>query len=212
MLRHVTIGYTDSTLDIVPTNALHGSSVVGLYFGRESCPHCGPVLEDPRQLVAQRIDTSIILVPVGTTRAESKRYFGNLYDWLSVPYDGVVGYSLVDRFEIKTVPALILLDLGKVICINGRARLATDRFGHNFPWRVAAPHHRPAVNFDLPARARHRGLPLPPTQLHPAPTGMPPRCFTPLPATLPDPTAAATTGGAATQPADGLDRMADVHR
>jgi hypothetical protein len=102
--------------------------------------------------------------------------------------------------------------LGKVICINGRARLATDRLGHDFPWRVAAPHHRPAVNFDLPAQARHRGLPPPPTQLHPAPTGTPPRCFTPPPATLPDPTAAATTGGAATQPADGLDRMADVHR
>ncbi len=81
------------------------------------------MLEDLRQLVAQRIDTSIILVPVGTTRAESKRYFGNLYDWLSVPYDGVVGYSLVDRFGIKTVPALILLNaLGKVIAsTDGRA-------------------------------------------------------------------------------------------
>jgi hypothetical protein len=123
-----------------------------LYFGRESCPHCGPVLEDLRQLVAQRIDTSIILIPVGTMRAESKRYFGNLYDWLSVPYDGVVGYLFVDRFGIKTVPPLILLDTsGKVICIDGRARLAMDRLGHDFSWRVAAPHHPPAVNFDLPA-------------------------------------------------------------
>ncbi len=138
----------ESTLDIAPSKALHGSSIIGLYFGCESCQHCGPVLEDLRQLAAQRANTSIILVPVGTTRAEAKRYFGNMYAWLSVPYDGAVGSLLVERFQIRTVPALVLLDeLGKVICINGRARLAADKLGRDFPWRVAVPHQCPTVNF-----------------------------------------------------------------
>ncbi len=211
MLRHVTIGDTESTLNIAPSKALRGSSIIGLYFGRESCRLCGPVLEDLRQLAAQCTNTSIILVPVGTTGAEVKRYFGNMYAWLLVPYDGAVGSLLVERFQIRTVPALVLLDaLGKVICIDRRARLAADKLGRDFPWRVAVPHQRPTVNFDLPAQARPLGLPPPPTQPYPAPPGMPPRRFTLPPTTSPDPMTAAHTGGAA-QPSEGLDRMAEVH-
>jgi hypothetical protein len=198
LLRHVTIGYTESTLDIALSKALCGSSIIGLYFGRESCQHCGPVLEDLRQLAAQRTDTSIILVPVGTTRAEAKHYFGNMYAWLSVPYDGAVGSLLKEHFQIRTVPALVLLDAsGKVICINGRVWLAADKLGRDFLWTVAVPHRRPTVNFDLPAQARPLGLPLPTTQPYPAPPGTPPRHFTLPPTTSPDPMAAAHMGAAA---------------
>jgi hypothetical protein len=211
LLRHVTIGFMESTLDIAPSKALRGSLVIGLYFGHESCQHCGPLLKDLQQLAAQRTNTSIILVPVGTTRVESKRYFGNMYAWLSVPYDGAAGISLVERFQIRTVPALVLLDaLGAVICIDGRARLAVDRLGRDFPWRVAVPHQCPTVNFDLPARARPLGLPPPPMQPYPAPPGTPPQRFTLPPTTSPDPMAAVHTRAAA-QPSEGLDGIADVH-
>jgi hypothetical protein len=97
---------------------------------------------------------SVILVPVGTTPAESKRYFGELYDWLAVLYDGVVGRMLVDRFNVTTVPAIVLLDAsGKVICANGRAHIATDRLGDNFPWRAHRSTSLPTVDFDLPPGA-----------------------------------------------------------
>ncbi len=163
-------------------------------------------------MAAQRTNTCIILVPVGTTWAEAKHYFGNMYTWLSVPYDGAVGSLLVERFQIRTVPALVLLDAsGKVICINGRVRLAADKLGRDFSWRGAVPHRRPTVNFDLPAQAGPLGLPPPPTQPYPAPPGMPPQRFTLPPTTSPDPMAAAHTRAAA-QPLEGLDRMADLHR
>ena len=137
LLRHVTIGFTESTLNIAPSVALRGSSVIGLYFGRESCRHCGQLVEVLQQLAAHHPDTSIILVPVDSTRAESKRYFGNMYSWLLVPYNGVTGVSLVERFQIKTVPALVLLDAsGAVICRDGRALLEADKLGQNFPWRA----------------------------------------------------------------------------
>ena len=130
LFRHVNLGYSDATVPVRPPEALRDTAIIGFFFGRQSCPHCAPVLEDLRKLAALRSDTSVILVPVRMARDESKRYFGMLYDWLSVPYDGVIGQTLVDRFHITTVPAIIVLNAsGRVICKDGRERLQTNRVG-----------------------------------------------------------------------------------
>ena len=154
LLKHVTLGYTDSTVEVKPADALRGKAVVGLYFGRPSCGHCVQLLKDLRHLASSRTDTAIILVSRGTTPAESKRYFGDMYDWLAVPHEAATGSvrsALADRFQVRTIPALVLLDAaGKVICTNGRGRLTADRLGRDFPWRDLACIRKPTVNFDLP--------------------------------------------------------------
>ena len=175
LLRHVNLGFSETTLDTEPVKALRNKAIVGLFFGRNSCPHCAPVLEDFRKLTALRSDTSVILVPVRMARDESKRYFGELYDWLSVPYDGVAGRTLVDRFQITTVPAIILLDAsGRVVCKDGRERIRTDRLGENFPWLSQPPSLHPVVH---PPSARFRALPPPPTGSLPPPPIPLPRHF-----------------------------------
>ena len=178
LLRHITHGYSELTAEIAPLEVLRDKAIVGLFFGRKTCPHCATVLEDFRKLTALRSDTAVILVPVRMARDESKRYFGMLYDWLSVPYDGVSAGTLVDRYHITTVPAIILLDTsGRVVCRDARDRIRTDRMGQNFPWRSPPPPLRPAVNFARPPAARlHPPLPLPTASL-PPPLIPPPRQF-----------------------------------
>ncbi len=137
LLKHVTLGYTDSTVKVKPADALRGKAVVGLYFGCPSCGHCVQLLKDLRHLASSRTDTVIILISRGTTPAESKRYFGDMYDWLTVLHEaatGSVGSALADRFQVRTIPELVLLDAaGKVICTDGRVRLTADRLGQDFP-------------------------------------------------------------------------------
>jgi hypothetical protein len=158
-----------------PPEALRDKAIIGLFFGRSSCTHCTPVLEDLRKLTALRSDTAVILVPVRMARDESKRYFGMLYDWLLVPYNGVSAATLVYRFHITTVPAIILLDAsGQVVCRDGRDRIRTDRLGQNFPWRSPPPPRHPAVNFDLPPAARRNAPPPPSTSVLPLPVSVGP--------------------------------------
>jgi hypothetical protein len=115
-LKHVTLGYTDSTIKVVPAKALRGKAVVGLYFGRPSCEDCAQFIRDLRHITAGCTDTAIILVSSATTPTESKRYFGDMYEWLAVPHESAtayVGSALADLFRVRTTPALVLLDGGQ---------------------------------------------------------------------------------------------------
>jgi hypothetical protein len=171
------------------------------------------LLKDLRHLASSRTDTAIILVLRGTTPAESNWYFGDMYDWLAVPHKaatGSVGSALADRFQVRTILALVLLDpAGKVICTNGRGRLTADRLGRDFPWRDPACIQKPTVNFDLPGRARP--LDLPPLQLRPqlAPQGGPPPAFTCCLSDLARPPASKATS---VTPSANINLTADVHQ
>jgi hypothetical protein len=73
LLRHVNLGYSETTLAIRPSEALLGKTTIELFFGQATCPHCAPTLKDFRELTAQRSDTAVILVLVRMERADSKR-------------------------------------------------------------------------------------------------------------------------------------------
>jgi hypothetical protein len=163
---------------VQPLDALRDKAIVALFFGRDSCPHCATPLVDLRKLAAKRSDTAVILVPVRMDPDESKRYFGELYDWFSVPLDGGIGRTLVDRFNISTVPAIVLLDAsGRILCKDRRDRIQTDRLGRDFPWCRRPPARMPTVDFDLPQDSRRGALPPPPASMLPPPSTPPPRRF-----------------------------------
>ena len=168
---------------------------------------------DLRHITAGRTDTAIILVSRATTPAESKLYFGDMYDWLAVPHESAtpyVGSTLADLFQVRTTPALVLLDAaGRILCPDGHRRLTADRMGRDFPWRDPTNVRRPTVNFDLPNRARPHDLP--PLPVHPqlAPQGSPPPDFsTPLPGVATPPAPAAPP----LAPSANIGRTADVHQ
>jgi hypothetical protein len=59
--------------------------------------------------------------------------------WMSIPPEeamGKRGPALSDRFKVKGIPTLVLLDSdGHVITRDGRNKIPQDKAGIGFPWR-----------------------------------------------------------------------------
>jgi hypothetical protein len=80
---------------------------------------------------------------------------------------GKRGLALRNKFDITTIPALVLLDgEGAVLCRNAHDRLREDPTGKYSPWQdPPATPHLPLVGFDLVDPSRpdvpHLSTPLP---------------------------------------------------
>ena len=196
------INYAERIRETSPGSILQGKSVVGVYFGRESCPHCGPFLHSLMALLRRRSEATIVFVSRGASEADTLRYFGKMPRWAAMPHatsTGPLGSALATQFGVTTIPALVLLDSnGKVICTNARIRLAADPTGLEFLWPAPAGGRRknPTINFAMgpsigpraaghpapspPATPRHRSggvIPfsaLRPPRLPPPDGGQPP--------------------------------------
>ena len=83
----------------------------------------------------------VITVSNDRTEADFKAYCGAM-PWLSIPYDRAqeVKGELRDRYGIRTIPALVLLDAatGEVVTHSGRDNVVADPSGVSFPWAGAA--------------------------------------------------------------------------
>ena len=66
------------------------------------------------------------------------QYFTQM-NWLALPPDeamGQRGQYLGDKFKVKSIPTLVLLDeIGNVITLDGRNKIPMDKAGIGFPWR-----------------------------------------------------------------------------
>ena len=66
------------------------------------------------------------------------QYFTQM-NWLALPPDeamGQRGQLLGDKFKVKSIPTLVLLDeIGNVITLDGRGKIPMDKAGIGFPWR-----------------------------------------------------------------------------
>ena len=196
------INYAERIQETSPGSILQGKSVVGIYFGRESCPHCGPFLHSLVALLRHRSEATIVFVSRGASEADTMRYFDKMPRWAAMPHAtvaGTLGTALAKRFRVTTIPALVLLESnGKVICTDARIRLAADPTGLEFPWPAPAGGRckNPSINFAMgpligphvaghqapspPATPRHRsagvvpGSALRPPRLPPPDGGQPP--------------------------------------
>ena len=149
------VNYAERVRETSPGSVLQGKSVVGLYFGRESCPHCGPFLRSLVALLRRHSDATIVFVSRDASEVDTMRYFYSMPRWTAVPHAtaaGRLGKALVTRFGVSTIPALVLLDCnGQVICTDARIRLAADPSGLGFPWPAPAGSRRthPTVKFAM---------------------------------------------------------------
>jgi hypothetical protein len=60
--------------------------------------------------------------------------------WLAIPFEdslGSVGEALSNKYKIKGIPSLVLVDgkTGDVITKEGRNKIPADKAGVGFPWR-----------------------------------------------------------------------------
>ena len=175
LLEHMPINYTERIRETSPGRLLQGKSIVGIYFGRESCPHCGLFLHSLVALLRHHNEATIVFISRGASEADTMRYFDMMPRWAAMPHAtaaGPLGTALASRFGVTTIPALVLLDCnGKVICTDARIRLAADPMGLEFPWPAPAGGRRkpPTVNFAMgpsigPRAAGHQA-PSPPATL-----------------------------------------------
>ena len=134
---------------------LHGKSVVGVYFGQESCQHCGPFLHSLTTLLRHCSKAIIVIVSRGASEADTMRYFYKMRRWTAMPHAtaaGTLRKALMARFGVTTLPALVLLNSnGQVISTDTRIRLAMDPAGLRFPWPGPAGTRRrnAVVNFAM---------------------------------------------------------------
>ena len=66
------------------------------------------------------------------------QYFTQM-NWLALPPNeamGQRGQYLGDKFKVKSIPTLVLLDeIGNIITTDGRNKIPMDMAGIGFPWR-----------------------------------------------------------------------------
>ena len=150
------------TCRVLPTaNVLHGQTPVGLLFSADWCAPCAaftPILTAFYKARRERDPFQVVLVSRCKTKENTEEYFSTM-PWTAMAHVdsmGQRGQELMTRFGVVTLPALVLVDgLGRVICGDGRQRLAEDPTGAQFPWketRSLPPDPRLA-----PRRARPEG-------------------------------------------------------
>jgi len=137
---------THAQIEAHNTNdALHGKSVVGLYF---SADWCGPCRQFTPELVQfydeinsrQSKENSFEIIFISQCRDMNSfgQYFTHM-NWLAMPFEeaaGQRGQLLSEKYKVQGIPTLVLLDdMGNTITTNARNQIPQDRTGIGFPWR-----------------------------------------------------------------------------
>lgn len=128
------------------SDALRGKKVIGVYF---SADWCGPCRKFTPELVSfyqkmnkrrgQMNQFEIVWVSRCRDVDAYSQFFTHMGGWVALPPEeamGKRGTMLSERFKVKGVPSLVLLDdLGEVITLDGRNKIPNDKAGIGFPWR-----------------------------------------------------------------------------
>ncbi|RWR91551.1 putative nucleoredoxin 3 [Cinnamomum micranthum f. kanehirae] len=157
----------------VPVSNLAGKTV-GLYFGGLWCPPCRAfthqLIEAYNELEATKNESfQIIFVSTDRDEEEFKRHISTM-PWLAVPYNEKTRRDLCRIFDIKGIPALVLMGQeGKALSTNGRAIISTygasafpfteskvnevkaalEKEGEELPRQVVDPKHNHVLKLDM---------------------------------------------------------------
>lgn len=145
LLSLVMIDDKNAQLEVHNTNdALKGKKVIGVYF---SADWCGPCRQFTPELVnfynkmnARRGKQNQFEI-VWVSRCRDMNSFGQYFthmNWYAMQPElamGQFGQKLSDKFKVKSIPTLVLLDEeGNVITLDGRNKIPQDMAGIGFPW------------------------------------------------------------------------------
>ncbi|BFZ22000.1 hypothetical protein BsWGS_25039 [Bradybaena similaris] len=124
----------------VAVRTLEDNDLLGLYFSAHWCPPCRnftPVLSDCyKSVAAAGKKWQIIFVSSDRDIKGCKEYYDTM-PWLLLPFDSDLKELLSEKYGIRGIPALILIDpkTGQVVTANGRDVVQSDCTGEKFPWK-----------------------------------------------------------------------------
>eukprot|EP00667_Euglena_gracilis_P023198 EG_transcript_26102 len=136
-LRHK--GWSD--VEVCDTARVLRDTVVGLYFGSQSCSESqrftASLLTFYNGARSKKNQLEVIFVSSDADAKAFQAYF-DLMPWLAIPYDDARRTSLAQRFSVIGTPTLVFLDAdGKTITTDGRAVVLTDPMGAAFAKTLA---------------------------------------------------------------------------
>eukprot|EP00956_Cyclotella_meneghiniana_P014286 scaffold21342_cov66-Cyclotella_meneghiniana.AAC.2 len=137
----------DKGLEVPTSGALKGKKYVMLYFSAHWCPPCRAYtprlaeayiahikhLEEALKSEGSNEDSGeieVVFISLDSVKSEYDEYRSTM-PWYSVPHDKLWQLNIKDdlskRFDIKSIPTLIVLDgnTGEVITNNGKGEYAT---------------------------------------------------------------------------------------
>jgi len=131
----------DANGNKVDVKSLQGK-IIGLYF---SAHWCGPCRQFTPKLVefrnANTKDFEVIFVSADRSAADQQNYMQDSgMKWPAVPYQSEWKAILKERFSIKGIPALIIVDgKGNLISAQGRSELSANSTTALAKWKNFSP-------------------------------------------------------------------------
>lgn len=151
-------------------DVLQGKKVVGLYFSADWCGPCRQFTPELNSFYSKmnnrrgrKDEFEIVWISRCRDTNSYGQYFTQMGGWLALPPEEAMGQRgawLGDKFRVKSIPTLVLLDdlgvsgyylwslierrstenslsgfLQNVITLDGRNKIPQDKAGIGFPWR-----------------------------------------------------------------------------
>jgi len=122
--------------EVETSSALNGKTV-GLYFSAHWCPPCRgftPKLADFYNKHKDTKNFEVVFVSGDNDTEEFEEYYNEM-PWLAVSYGSEHIDKLNEKYEVKGIPSLVILDSqGEIITRKGRQQVMADPDAKSFPW------------------------------------------------------------------------------
>ena len=111
---------------------------VMIYFSASWCPPCRaftPILIDFYKQHHVEKNFEVILCSWDQNSWQYNQYFSK-QPWLALPFESPVGVALRRKYNVTSIPSLVVLDNNtkEVLCKDGRSAVEADPTAMRFPW------------------------------------------------------------------------------
>jgi hypothetical protein len=128
----------------VGIQALDNTPIIGIYFADPGCPACGgftPLLvEAYDQLRRDGRPFEVVLITLGISDSTLYEYMTDSgMPWLAVSPVSSKAYALVERYNVRWIPTLIVIDdEGATVSTSGREEITQSGAGAYDAWLAAS--------------------------------------------------------------------------
>jgi hypothetical protein len=128
----------------VGVESLDDTAIIGIYFASAGCSACGaftPLLVDAYQEMKEEGRSfEVVMVSGGITDSALFEYMTEAdMPWLAVSSQSTQANTLVQRYNVRWVPTLVVIDGdGKTISMNGRDQVTQMGAGAYDAWMAGS--------------------------------------------------------------------------